>query len=202
MEWNPEKPGHRDLYLDGAFYMTVPYELLLTQELEVGMPFGEEELEALTLAAQLIPAKEKAYEYLGYGDLSRKKLLEKLTRFGIEPPAAEAACDWMEKQGFLNDQRLAEKLALRFAEGKHWGPRRILPELIQRGIPSDLAKEAVAGLDFDYEASVYWFLETKYRRYDLSDPKEKQKVFQGLLRYGFDFDEINSAFRNFEDEND
>lgn len=190
---NPEKPGKRDLYIDGEFFMSIPFSLLLEQELEVGMPFGEEEIEALTLAAQLIPAKEKAFEYLGYGDLSRKRLYEKLTRFGIEPAPAEAACDYMAERGFIDDRRLAEKLALRFAEGKHWGPRRILPELIQRGIPTELAKEAVSELEFDYESSVQWYLETKYRRYDLTDPKLRQKVTQGLLRYGFGFDEINSA---------
>ena len=75
---NGDDPAKRDVYVDGSFYITMPLELLLQQELGVGDPFGEEEVEALTFAAQLIPAKEKAYQYLGYGDLSRKKLMEKL----------------------------------------------------------------------------------------------------------------------------
>ncbi len=199
---NPEMPGKRDLYLNGEFFMSIPFSLLLEQDLEVGMPFGEEEIEALTLAAQLIPAKEKAFEYLGYGDLSHKKLYEKLLRFGIEPAPAEAACAYMEERGFINDRRLAEKLTLRFAEGKHWGARRILPELIQKGIPAELAKEAVENLDFDYNESIQWYLKTKYRRYDPSDPKMRQRIVQGLLRYGFGFDEINRALSTFEDDYD
>ncbi len=196
---NPETPGKRDLYLDGEFFMSIPFSLLLEQELEVGMPFGEEEIEALTLAAQLIPAKEKAFEYLGYGDLSHKKLYEKLLRFGIEPAPAEAACAYMEERGFIDDCRLAEKLTLRFAESKHWGPRRILPELIQKGIPVEFAKEAVENLEFDYTESVQWYLDTKYRRYDRKDPKMRQKIVQGLLRYGFGFEEINSTLSIEED---
>jgi SOS response regulatory protein OraA/RecX len=190
---NGDDPAKRDVYVDGSFYITMPLELLLQQDLGVGDPFGEEEVEALTFAAKLIPAKEKAYQYLGYGDLSRKKLMEKLTRFGIEPPVAQAACDLMEEQGFVNDERLAHRLAVRFAETKRWGPRRILPELLQRGIPADLAKEAVAELPVDYTESVAYYLQTKYRTGNLADRKERQRVTQGLMRLGFDYEDIRSA---------
>lgn len=196
---HPEDPAKRDLFVDGEFFITLPLELLMQQDLAVGEPFGEEEVEALTLAVQLIPAKEKAYQYLGYGDLSRKKLFEKLTRFGIEPQVAEAACDLMEEQGYLNDERLAHRLAVRFAEAKRWGPRRILPELLQRGISAELAKEAVAELDVDFTASVAYYLETKYRSYDLSDRKVLQKVTQGLMRLGFDLDDIRSVINDYDD---
>lgn len=185
-----EDPAKRDLYVDGAFYITLPLELVLQQDLFVGAPFGEAELEALTLAAELIPAKEKAYQYLGYGDLSRKKLYEKLTRFGIRPEVAEATCDVMEEKGFLDDARLARRMAERFAEGKYWGPRRILPELLQRGIPIEDAREAVEELEVDYTESVRHHLATKYRGYDLRDRKIRQKVVQGLLRLGFEYEDI------------
>ncbi len=190
---NLENPAKRDLYVDGEFYLSLPLELLLQQDLSVGDPFGEEEVEALTLAAELIPAKEKAYQYLGYGDLSRKKLYEKLTRFGIDPRVAERTCERMEEQGFIDDERLAHRLAARFSEGKRWGPRRILPEIIQRGIPAELAKEAVDALETDYTESVRYYLETKYRRSNLTDRKELQRVTQGLLRLGFDFEDIRAV---------
>ncbi len=196
---NPENPAKRDIFVDGAFYITLPLDLLFLQDLGVGDPFGEEEVEALTFAAQLIPAKEKAYQYLGYGDLSRKKLLEKLTRYGIEPAVAEAACNYMEEQGFIDDQRLAHRLAVRFAQSKRWGPRRILPELLQRGIPLEQAKDAVAEMEVDYTQSVQYYLDTKYRNYNLTDRKELQKVTQGLQRLGFDFDDIRSVINNYDD---
>lgn len=194
---NPQRPGKRDLFVDGAFYLSIPMELLAEQDLYIGAPFGEDEEAALLLAAQLIPAKEKAYQYLAYGDLSRKKLYEKLTRFGIEPQVAEAACDNMEEQGFIDDARLAERLAERYAGSKKWGPRRILPELLQKGIPADLAKEAVENLTTDFETSVADHLSAKYRGRDFSDRKELQKVIQGLMRLGFDYDTIRNTLYQF-----
>ncbi len=190
LEVHPEDPTKRHLYVDGAFYITLPLELVLQQDLYVGSPFGEEEVEALTLAAELIPAREKAYQYLGYGDLSRKRLYEKLTRFGIRPQVAEVTCDQMEERGVIDDSRLACRMATRFAESKYWGPRRILPELLQRGIPMEEAREAVDSLEVDFTESVRHHLATKYRGYDLSDRKVRQKVVQGLLRLGFDYEDI------------
>lgn len=188
---NPAHPGKRDLFIDGEFYLSVPVEFL--DDLYVGAPFGEEEEAALLLAAKLVPAKEKAYQYLAYGDLSRKRLYEKLTRFGIEEEVAEAACAKMEEQGFINDERLASSLAERYASSKKWGPRRILQELYQKGIPMDLAKAATEELETDFSESVEFHLSSKYRGRDLSDRKEVQKVIQGLLRLGFDYDTVRSA---------
>ena len=195
-----EDPAKRDLFVDGAFYITLPLELLMGQDLHIGDPFGEEEQEALLLALKLIPAMEKAYQYLGYGDLSYKRLYEKLVRFGIEEPVAEEACQRMVQKGFIDDEALAEKLARKFAEGKRWGPRRILPEIIQRGIPSDLARAAVEGLDTDYAASVRYYLETKYRRSDLADRKERDRVFSGLVRLGFDYETVRYELSNWIEE--
>ena len=188
---NPAHPGKRDLFIDGEFYLSVPVEFL--DDLYVGAPFGEEEEAALLLAAKLVPAKEKAYQYLAYGDLSRKRLYEKLTRFGIEEEVAEAACAKMEEQGFINDERLASSLAERYAASKKWGPRRILQELYQKGIPMDLAKAATEELETDFSESVEFHLASKYRGRDFSDRKEVQKVIQGLLRLGFDYDTVRSA---------
>ena len=173
--------------------MTFPLELLIAQDIHCGNPFGEEEQDALLLAVKLIPATEKAYQYLGYGDLSRKKLYEKLTRFGIEPQVAEATCDKMEQKGFIDDEALAHKLAERYAAAKRWGPRRILPEIIQKGIDAALAKEAVETLETDFSASARYHMETKYRRCKLADRKERDRAFQGLVRLGFDFETAREA---------
>lgn len=190
---NQEDPAKRDLFVDGEFYMTFPLELLMAQDIHCGDPFGEEEQDALLLAVKLIPATEKAYQYLGYGDLSRKKLYEKLTRFGIEPQVAEATCDKMEQKGFVDDEALAHKLAEKFANTKHWGPRRILPEIIQKGIDPALAKEAVDALETDFSESARYHMETKYRRINRADRKERDRAFQGLLRLGFDFETAREA---------
>ena len=65
--------------------------------------------------------------------------------------------------------------------------------------PEYRSPEAVRGLDTDYTESVRYYLETKYRGADLSDRKALQKVTQGLMRLGFDFDDIRSVINNYDD---
>lgn len=195
---NKEDPAKRDLFVDGEFFLSIPASILMAQDLHLGDPFGEEEQEALLLAIKLIPAMEKAYQYLSYGDLAHKRLYEKLVKFGIEPEVAESACQKMEQKGYIDDAKLAKKLARKFAETKRWGARRILPEIIQRGIPADLAREVTDGLEVDFEQSARSHLQKKYRRSDLTDPKEKQRVSQGLLRLGFSYDTVRNVLEDFE----
>ncbi len=200
---NPANSANRDLYLDDQFYLTIPAELLFQLDLAVGMPFDETGEAQLLFEAKRILAKEKALQFLDYGDISRRRLLEKLVRSGFEPDVAEAACAQIEALDLLNDRRLAFYMAERFAEGKHWGPRRILPELMQRGIPTELAKEAVNALNLDYGASIRQLLATKYRLVDWQDRKAHQRAVQGLQRYGFNFEDIHSAILQFvEDDYD
>lgn len=190
---NEKNEALRDVYVDDHFFMTLPALLLAQECLGVGDLLDDAALEAMTTAAKLLPAKEKAYRCLEYGDLSRGRLIEKLTDAGFEAEIASLACDHLERQGFIDDQRLAARLTDRFAKGKRWGPRRMLPELLRRGIPMELAREAIEGLEFDYTESVRYYLETKYRRADLTDRRERSKVCQGLQRYGFDFEDINAV---------
>ena len=197
---NPEKPGRIDLYLDDEFYATIPTIVMVGLEFRIGDPFDEEHEERLIFAAQLSYSKEKAFQYLEYGDLSRKKLYEKLTRFGIDPRVAERTCDDLEKINLIDDEKLAASLADRLYRGKHYGPKRIYPELLQRGIPSDLAKEAIDQLEREDEVHLTHWMERKYPLYDLKDPKQRNKVFQGLCRYGFSFDEINHVLRKFSED--
>lgn len=198
---NRENEALRDVYVDDTFFMTLPALLLAQENMGLGDVLDDEALERLTTAAKLIPAREKAYRYLEYGDLSRAKMMEKLTAAEIEPQIAELVCDRLEEQGFLDDTRLAERMAERFANGKHWGPKRILPEMLRRGIPMDLARAAIEELDLDYSGSIAYYLTTKYRRVDLTDRRERNKVFQGLVRYGFEFDDINRVLSEWTEEN-
>ena len=197
---NPEDPAWRDLYADGAFFCTLPLELVLRRDLAPGTALDNAELDALTFEAELIPAREKAYQLLGCGDQSRKRLAEKLQRAGFSHEVIEAVCDRLEERDYLNDARLAARLAKQFAEEKRWGPRRILPELTRRGIPAGLAREAVSSLDTDFNETARAVLQSKYRGRDLTGRAERNKVFQGLARFGFDFDTINHVLSGWDED--
>ena len=87
--------------------------------LGTGKELSGAELSALTEAARAAQVREKAVELLSARPLSRKELVEKLTvrpRNREKEPlcgreAAEAAADWLEGLGYLDDGPYARAVA-------------------------------------------------------------------------------------------
>ena len=121
--------------------------------LGTGKELSGAELSALTEAARAAQVREKAVELLSARPLSRKELVEKLTarpRNREKEPlcgreAAEAAADWLEGLGYLDDGQYARAVAEHCA-AKGYGPGRIREELYRRGVPRDCWDGALEGL--------------------------------------------------------
>lgn len=137
--------------------------------LGTGKELDEAELSALTEAARAAQVREKAVELLSVRPLSRKELVEKLTarpRNREKEPlcgreAAEAAADWLEGLGYLDDGQYARAVAEHCA-AKGYGPGRIREELYRRGVPRDCWDGALEGLSGPEEA-IDAFLQKKLR---------------------------------------
>ena len=126
--------------------------------LGTGKELSGAELSALTEAARAAQVREKAVELLSARPLSRKELVEKLTvrpRNREKEPlcgreAAEAAADWLEGLGYLDDGQYARAVAEHCA-AKGYGPGRIREELYRRRAP---LYEAMAQVTVDNNGTV------------------------------------------------
>ena len=156
--------------------------------LGTGKELSGAELSALTEAARAAQVREKAVELLSARPLSRKELVEKLTarpRNREKEPlcgreAAEAAADWLEGLGYLDDGQYARAVAEHCA-AKGYGPGRIREELYRRGVPRDCWDGALEGLSGPEEA-IDAFLQKKLRGAELSDPKVRRRAADALAR--------------------
>lgn len=96
--------------------------------------------------------------------------------------------------GYLNDEEWIQ----RFIKGhlaKHEGSQKILMKLRSKGISSKIVEKYLTNLvdQTDVQKSIEHLLKTKYRKRDLSDFREKQKVFAALVRKGFAFEAISEC---------
>ena len=192
-----DETGKRQIYIDDELFAALPADIVMSLDLHTGDEYDEEAAEELILRVESLSALQKAYTYLSYNALSRKKLLEKLQKAGFSEGASEMALVRLEELGLIDDRALAERLAGVMLSSKHWGYRRASEELYKRGIDRCTAEEALS--DYDDSEALRYQLSHKYARRDLTDPKERQKVTAGLVRLGFSFDDIRSALREFED---
>lgn len=171
--------------------------------LGTGKELSGAELSALTEAARAAQVREKAVELLSARPLSRKELVEKLTarpRNREKEPlcgreAAEAAADWLEGLGYLDDGQYARAVAEHCA-AKGYGPGRIREELYRRGVPRDCWDGALEGLSGPEEA-IDAFLQKKLRGAELSDPKVRRRAADALARRGYRWEDISAGLRRY-----
>ena len=193
------QPGKKDkihILIDGGYQTTVDALYFSTCGVRDGAELTADEAAEFVRQAHFRRAFNKASSLLSYQNRTRRQLLERLTPdFGAE--AAEAAVARLEELRLLDDRKYAESYADELLRRKKMSPRRILQELLSRGIGRETAEEAVAALDFDGEETLGTLLRTKYRgRY--GDEKGVRRTVAALQRLGYGYGEIRAAMRDAE----
>lgn len=82
-------------------------------------------------------------------DLARSEFVAKLLAAGYEKNDVQAAADWCQAQGFLNESRFAEGTARRLAH--KYGASRVARSLRDKGVAADAIAEVLPDLqDSDF----------------------------------------------------
>lgn len=164
--------------------------------LEVGMVLSEEAYALLCDAQLRLACVQKALTFLDYGDLSRKKLIEKLRRT-FPPELCEQTAARLEERGYLDDLRLAERYAESYYENRSYGPMRIRQELYGKGFSREVIQQVVEPYqELDHREKIAELLEKKYTRETLSDPAVRRKASDWLRRNGYGWSEISDVLNS------
>ena len=180
--------------LDSGDLLRVTEEELLRFGLRAGMELDEEQIGALKRSAKATSTKVTAANMIGSRALSRKELEHRLVRKGADEADVEAAVDWLEDIGAVDDAAYAAAVARDYGR-RGYGPARVREELRRRGVPRELWDEAMAEIPESDE--ILDALIRKKCRGDLSDPKELKRVSDGLLRRGFSWGEVRAALSRY-----
>ena len=147
-------------------------------------------MEALAASVRASSAKAAAADMIGSRALSKKELTRRLVKKGSDEADAQAAADWLEDIGAVDDAGYAAALVRHYG-GKGYGPARVREELRRRGVDRELWDEALE--EMPEAAEILDALIRKKCRGELSDPKEKKRVSDGLLRRGFAWSDVKAA---------
>ena len=144
-------------------------------------------------------AEEAALCLLARRDHSREEIRRKLKVRGFSPEEIEKALKWLETRGILDDLRYAQKLAFSLTKEKLLGPQRISQKLLQKGIPAELAQEAMEKADETLAAGERLRralrMKLKGRSLDQIFPSERRKLANYLRQRGFLWEDIWEAFQ-------
>ena len=158
--------------------------------LRPGMELDDGLRAEIEAAVRRADTRSAAAGLAGSRALSRRELEEKLTRKGLAAEDVQAAADWLEDLGAIDDAAYARLVARHYGD-RGYGAGRVREELRRRGVPQALWEAALAELPDSGEA-IRALLAKKVRG-DLSDPRERRRLSGALLRRGFSWEEIRPA---------
>lgn len=141
---------------------------------------------------------KKALEYAGkalsYRMLSEKQLFDKIIAKGFSIENAEYAVDAFKRYGGINDEQYCESL-IRTYKAKGYGKRRIALKLKESGIERDMSDAKLDDFEPDF-SKMQKYISSKIKT-DAPDRQTVRKVFDGLLRKGFSYDQVREALNKF-----
>ena len=133
---------------------------------------------------------------------SRKDLAKKLSEKGYDNEVIRQTLEELEAKGILNDRAYAENLVSRHLYGRPSGVRKISFELKRRGISSKLQEELLTPLSGEQETQRAWDAATqrweRFKRIPIEN--RKRRVYDFLLRRGFEFQLVRDIIETLEKE--
>ena len=134
----------------------------------------------------------KALDIISRREYSQKELTGKLLNKFSEEEIVNLVINNLVKKNLLNDTRYSEAYVVS-RKRKGFGPKKILYELIARGVIENIACEVIENEGGWKDAALKAF-NKKFKKGKAKDIKElnKQKTF--LQNRGFSFEEIYSVF--------
>ncbi len=183
------------IYLDGEYRATVDKDWWYSEKYRNAKEISEDELTELLSSVSFRRAYNKALDFLSRRPYSEKEIKRKLKEKDFDESAIEYAVNRLKELSLLDDGRYAETLCEHLYNNKHYGEKRIMQELIFRGVDRETAQNAILALDKDSVNSIVLLLEHKFKG-KFNDEKGKQRTVAALLRYGYSYSDIKTAFQS------
>lgn len=120
---------------------------------------------------------------------TEKQIVEKLVKKGYDEEKVREATEYYRELGYIDHEDYARRFVSDCIKLKGYGPERIKRELIMRGVESEIAENALDGIEYDLPALV----RKKFK--SCSDEKEKQKIINYFVRRGFSYYESADAVK-------
>lgn len=146
---------------------------------------------------------DKALHYLDYKLRTTKEIITFLETKEAPPELIVEIIERLHKIKYLDDDRYATQY---IDEGmrNYKGPQALSYALEQKGVSPKIISEKMNVYTHDKELELATIVANKYQKLNLRYPAKKQKemVYQKLIRDGYNFDIINSVIASLSYEDD
>ncbi len=178
------------VYLEGGDLLRITESELLRFGLSIGLDIDDGTVVELQQSGARSETRVRAANMISARPLSRRELVKRLREKGALESDAEAAADWLEEIGALNDADYASMLVRHYG-GMGYGEAKIRDELYRRGVRRELWEDALAASP-DAQETIARVIAQKTKGRAL-DEKGRKRLSDMLLRRGFAWRDVRAA---------
>ena len=202
IETQEKRENRRSIFINGKFALGVDATVVADLGLRVGQQISEDELRTVVHAELVTKARERALKLLDYRARSRTEIARRLARAGFEEDVIEETLGRLERMGLVDDAHFSRAWVNHRLDGKGMGRTRIRWELRQKGVPQEVAEEALSAIDEETEHQSA--MDKARRRWEKdADPderKKRQRLASYLQRQGYDWGVISTILNELSTE--
>ncbi|HIY34782.1 MAG TPA: recombination regulator RecX [Candidatus Eubacterium faecigallinarum] len=184
------------LYLDDEYVITTDANFWADNYISDGTEVDEDEWQELVEGINYKKALNKCADLLSRRDHSVKEMKMKLQRT-VDSKSAQKAIDRYIEAGYLDDERFCRSLVEYLINNKKYSENHIRQECYKRGISSDIINNVLEDFYIDNVDTIVELIQSKYLS-KLQQENGTQKVIAALMRKGFSYSDIKSAFYRLE----
>ena len=181
------------VHLEGGDLLRITESELLHFGLYVGLDISPETVVQLCKCGARSETRARAANMISARPLSKRELTRRLVQKGAAADDADAAVDYLEGIGALDDASYAAML-VRHYSAQGFGAARLRDELYRRGVPRELWDAALAETP-DVQETLARVIASKTKGKPLNE-KDTKRLADALLRRGFSWSEVRSALRS------
>ncbi len=184
------------LYLDDEYVITTDANFWADNYISDGTEVDEDKWQELVEGINYKKALNKCADLLSRRDHSVKEMKMKLQRT-VDSKSAQKAIDRYIEAGYLDDERFCRSLVEYLINNKKYSENHIRQECYKRGISSDIINNVLEDFYIDNVDTIVELIQSKYLS-KLQQENGTQKVIAALMRKGFSYSDIKSAFYRLE----
>ncbi len=134
--------------------------------------------------------------YCDYQDRCKKEIFTKLDTFELADSDRDFIVDFLQDEGFINDERYCRSFVKGKLNLKKWGVNKIKLSLMTKGVDREIIDEVLSEIDQDsYKEELIKLLENK--KINESDPyKRKAKLIRYAVGKGYSLSMVMEVLNN------
>ncbi len=191
-----EKQKRVDIYLDGEFAFNLDFETFVKSGLKVGDELSEEKIEPILKEKELQKTYEKILKFASLRPRSQKEYFDWLKKHKVHKSLYKYLFDRLKRINLLDDKRFTTWFVNQKIQSRYKSRKELLYELKVKGVAQEIIEDVLSKEKFDEVKVAKDLVDKKmYLWKNLSKPKLRQRVYNFLLRHGFNREVVRNILK-------